>query len=67
MKTVKELAEEMNLSTRTVYRLIASGKLGAINVGSGGRRSLRVPSDSVDTFVHINNDLYSGNRRRRVA
>lgn len=55
MKTVKELAEELGLSTRTVYRLIDSNKLSAVNVGSGVRRSLRIPTDSLDIFFDCNN------------
>lgn len=54
MKTVKELAQELGLSTRTVYRLIESDKLGAVNVGSGVRRSLRIPTDSLDLFFDNN-------------
>jgi excisionase family DNA binding protein len=62
MKTVRELADELGVSSRTVYRLIDSKKLSAINVGTGVKRSLRIPSDNFYLFLENNNKTKKGVR-----
>ena len=44
---VGEVADGLNCSTRTVYRLIADGELSALRI----RSSLRVYSESVDDYL----------------
>lgn len=65
MKSIKEVAQELNISTRTVYRLVESGKIAAINVGTGVRRSLRVTPDTLNYFLEQNNPEYGWKPRRR--
>lgn len=45
--TVAEVAELMRLSRMTVYRLVHSGELPAVQVG----RSFRVPQDALDAYL----------------
>lgn len=44
---VDQVAETLNCSTRTVYRLIENCELDALKV----RGSLRITSDSVDLYI----------------
>lgn len=44
---VVEIAEQLRVSRMTVYRLIHSGDLPAIQVG----RSFRVTEDALDTYL----------------
>jgi len=46
----KRVAEELNVSIWTVYRLIKRGDLVAIRVG----RLLRIPESSLEAFIDIN-------------
>jgi excisionase family DNA binding protein len=45
--TVAEVADELRVSTMTVYRLIKAQELPATRVG----RSLRIRTDDVDRFL----------------
>lgn len=45
--TVAEVAQDMRVSTMTVYRLIKSGELAAVRVG----KSYRIRADDLDTFL----------------
>ena len=45
--TVHEVAEQLRVSTMTVYRLIKSGDLGAVRVG----KSYRLREEDVDAFL----------------
>jgi excisionase family DNA binding protein len=45
--TVAEVAQDMRVSTMTVYRLIKSGELGAVRVG----KSYRIRVADLDTFL----------------
>lgn len=45
--TVAEVADELRVSSMTVYRLIKAGDLPAVRVG----RSYRIREDDVDAFV----------------
>lgn len=45
--TVAEVAQDMRVSTMTVYRLIKSGELGAVRVG----KSYRIREADLDTFL----------------
>ena len=44
---VREVAEQTRLSQRTVYDLIATGKLASCKIGA----SRRVPAEALDAFV----------------
>ncbi|MEM3942108.1 MAG: helix-turn-helix domain-containing protein [Candidatus Bathyarchaeia archaeon] len=46
----KRVAEELNVSIWTVYRLIKRGDLVAIRVG----RLLRIPESSLEAFIDLN-------------
>jgi len=46
----KRVAEELNVSIWTVYRLIKRGDLVAIQVG----RLLRIPESSLEAFIDLN-------------
>ena len=45
--TVAEVAQDMRVSTMTVYRLIKSGELGAVRVG----KSYRIRVTDLDSFL----------------
>ena len=45
--TVREVSEQLNVSEKTVYRLVARGLLKA----SKALRHLRIPVESVDAFL----------------
>ena len=45
--TVAEVAQDMRVSTMTVYRLIKSGELAAVRVG----KSYRIRATDLDTFL----------------
>jgi excisionase family DNA binding protein len=44
---VREVAADLAVSIRTVWRLIASGELAAVRIG----RSVRITRDSLSTFI----------------
>ena len=46
--TVREVSEQLNVSEKTVYRLVARGLLKA----SKALRHLRIPVESVDAFLN---------------
>jgi len=45
--TVRQVADQLGVSSRLVWRLIAEGRLGRVNVG----RCVRVPATSVADFI----------------
>lgn len=45
--TVAEVAQDMRVSTMTVYRLIKSGELAAVRVG----KSYRIRANDLDSFL----------------
>lgn len=45
--TVQEVAEQLRVSTMTVYRLIKAGELRAARIG----RSYRLRDDEVDAYL----------------
>jgi excisionase family DNA binding protein len=45
--TPKDVAQRLNVSVDTIYRMIYSGDISAVRV----RRALRVLADSVDAFL----------------
>ncbi|HWH36133.1 MAG TPA: helix-turn-helix domain-containing protein [Acidimicrobiales bacterium] len=45
--TVAEVADNLRVSTMTVYRLIKAGELGAVRVG----KSYRLSVDEVDRYL----------------
>jgi excisionase family DNA binding protein len=51
MLTVAEVAQRLSISAGQVRRLIAHGRLRALDVGLGGRRSWRVPLDALEELV----------------
>lgn len=46
--TVEDIAEELDLTKMTVYRLIAAGAILAYRFG----RSFRVKPEDLDTYIH---------------
>jgi excisionase family DNA binding protein len=46
----EELADELKISTRTVYRAVDKGELSALRVGEGGR-SIRITRAGVDRWL----------------
>ena len=45
--TVAEVADQMRVSTMTVYRLIKAGEIGAVRVG----KSYRISEDDMDRYL----------------
>jgi excisionase family DNA binding protein len=46
--TIKDVAEELKVSVKSVYRLINAGKLSKVKVG----RVTRIPEDTFDHYQH---------------
>ncbi|MEM2868764.1 MAG: helix-turn-helix domain-containing protein [Candidatus Bathyarchaeia archaeon] len=46
----KRVAEELNVSIWTVYKMVRKGDLVAIRVG----RLLRIPESSLEAFIDLN-------------
>jgi len=51
-----EIAWELRVSTRTVYRLISEGELIAFAIRKGG--AVRIPRNSLDRFVENQTEKY---------
>jgi excisionase family DNA binding protein len=49
--TVPEVAAELHVSPKTVYRWIALGQLTAVRVGPA--RTIRIPRSAVDELVRV--------------
>jgi excisionase family DNA binding protein len=49
MLTVKEAAELLRVNTKTVYALIAAGKLGFVRIG----RVIRIPRSILDQLCRV--------------
>ena len=47
MLTVKEAADFLRVNPKTIYSLIAAGKLGSVRVG----RVIRIPQTALDQFL----------------
>lgn len=47
LRTVKGAAERLNVSTRTVRRLIGAGELAVVRIG----RSIRISDDDLDSLI----------------
>jgi len=47
MMTVREAAEKMSVSTKTVYRLMGSGQLRKVKIG----RSTRISEDDLNGYL----------------
>lgn len=50
MYTTKQVSAELNVSTRTVQRLIRAQKISVVRVG----RQLRIPHESLDDYLARN-------------
>ena len=50
-KTIKEVAELLNISTQMVYKLIRRGELDAFKIGN----AVRVLQSDVDTYIQRQN------------
>jgi excisionase family DNA binding protein len=55
--TAEQVAEEMRVHKRRVYRWIEMGDLAAINIGTGSRRNYRISRVDLEDFK----------RRRRIG
>ena len=51
--SVKQVAEQLGLSSHTVRRRIRQGDLRAYRVGRGSRSPLRVPAAAVDELLAL--------------
>lgn len=49
LRTVPEVARELRISRRTVYRAVERGELDALRLGEAG--PLRIPADAVERFA----------------
>ena len=52
--SVSQVAKLLNLDRRTIYELITSGRLKAINLGcgSGARATWRIPESALRALTH---------------
>jgi excisionase family DNA binding protein len=48
--TVEQVAEELQVHPRSVYKWIQTGELPAINLGSGGKHVYRISRADLDSF-----------------
>lgn len=48
--TVEQIAEELQVNPRSVYKWIQSGELPSMDLGSGGKHIYRVSRTDLDTF-----------------
>ncbi len=49
--TPKEIAASLRVNVQSVYRLIESGKLRAINISHGKRASYRIDKGDLDDYL----------------
>ena len=49
--TVREVAEALSTTPRTVYRMIESGELPGVKFGEGRRQNIRIPVDALDNWI----------------
>ena len=54
--TVKEVAQILRLSERTIYTYIEFGYLRAIQIGE--KKSLRIPEDALREFLEVNQTVF---------
>ena len=54
--TVKEVAQILRLSERTIYTYIEFGYLRAIQIGE--KKALRVPEDALREFLEVNQTVF---------
>ncbi len=48
--TVEQVAEELQVNPRSVYKWIQTGELAAMNLGSGGKHIYRISRADLDAF-----------------
>lgn len=48
---VPEAAEELGVSVRSIYRLVAAGDIPATPIGSGKRQRLRISREALVAYV----------------
>jgi len=48
--TVEQIAEELQVHPRSVYKWIQTGELSAMDLGSGGKHIYRISRADLDTF-----------------
>lgn len=48
---VKEFAERISVSTRTAYRLVATGQIDVVNVATTGAPRLRVTESALSRYL----------------
>jgi excisionase family DNA binding protein len=54
--TVKEVAQILRLSERTIYTYIEFGYLRAIQIGE--KKALRIPEDALREFLEVNQTVF---------
>lgn len=50
--TIKEVSEDLRVSTRTVYRLIKSGELPTVKLGNCRNAPVRVYSEDLGNWIN---------------
>lgn len=57
LMTCQEVADELRVSRRTIYRLVAAGHLKAIDIsmGTSHGRDLRIHSDDLSDYLTLCN------------
>jgi excisionase family DNA binding protein len=48
--TVEQVAKELQVHTRSVYKWIQAGELPAMDLGSGGKHSYRISRSDLEDF-----------------
>jgi excisionase family DNA binding protein len=66
MFTVKQVAEQLNIATQSVYQLIQSGKLPVHRFGAG-RGTIRVSQEDLDQFIEACRQVASPRDVPRVS
>lgn len=51
--SVKEFAEKLGLSARTIRRAISNGRLSVIRIGSTERSAIRIPHSEIDRVAVV--------------
>ncbi len=49
--TVRDVAEMLSITPRTVYRMIESGALPGVKFGEGRRQNIRIPVEALDDWM----------------
>ncbi len=51
VRNIQEVAQRLGCSDTQVRRLIETGVLRAVNIGTNNRKSWRIPDDAIDAML----------------